>query len=399
MAMIRERKGRYQVTIKNKLLPKPYIATFDDEQTARSVANEIESHLAKGLIPKSLDAPASKRSDVTIGQAIREYLQAVSVSKLDQEVLDRVASSIGSTRLDNALDYAWSETWVRTLKVDNNLAPGTIRKRVGALARMLDWYLKREAERGGRPLANPLRLLPKNYSTYNEHERKLLAEKEGKSAKVDVARDRRLMEGEEARILAAMRGEKRPDRQRALDMPDGEALIDMFLLIANTGLRLREAYRLRVDDVRLSLRTLHIPRSKTGAARDVPILPDLYAMLERRASVAKHEGGMHAPVFPWWTGTDDDKELNRLTSRLSRAFGRVFAYAGCDGLTEHDLRHEATCRWVLMRDSEGRWLFRGEEVMKITGHKDPRTFMRYLSLRGSDLAERLWVTATPVLAA
>ena len=53
--------------------------------------------------------------------------------------------------------------------------------------------------------------------------------------------------------------------------------------------------------------------------------------------------------------------------RLSRAFARAFDYAGCADLREHDLRYEATCRWVLMRDQKGSWMFRTEELMKITG--------------------------------
>lgn len=93
-------------------------------------------------------------------------------------------------------------------------------------------------------------------------------------------------------------------------------------------------------------------------------------------------------VFPFWDG--DEGSLDRTTSRLSRLFGRLFNYAGCAGLTEHDLRHEATCRWMLMRDEQSRWLFRAEEVRRITGHRSVQQFERYLSLRGSDLAERLW---------
>jgi integrase len=206
-----------------------------------------------------------------------------------------------------------------------------------------------------------------------------------------VSRDRRLAGDEEARILAALRGEKRADRERSLELPQGAALMDLFRLLVSTGLRLREAYTLRVQDVRLDQRTLHIRRSKTGAARDVPMLPEVHAMLQRRMAQAKAVSAK-AAIFPWWCEGADRRELARVTALLSRALGRVFEYAGCQDLTAHDLRHEATCRWVLMRDDRGHWLFRSEEVMRITGHKDPRVFMRYVSLRGSDLAERLWLT-------
>lgn len=394
MAMVRPRAGKFELRVKHKLLPKPYTSTFETEEKAWDYGNALEAMLARGIIPQELIAAKRASDSATLAKLIRDYLSSVPASALDQDLLNLLVrdANLATTRLDQALQYRWCENWVRTMKVEQNLAPGTIRKRVGALARMLDWHLRRDAETGAQPLANPLRLLPKNYSAYNEHERREVSADPNKKVKIDVERDRRLAEGEEACILAAMNGEKREDRQRPLLMPERQAMIDLFLLIVNTGLRLREAYRLRAEDVNLDLRTIHVAWSKTGAARDVPIVPDLYRMLEWRVSTAKKAAGQQTPIFPWWHGTDDRKGLDRITSRLSRAFGRVFAYAGCDGLTEHDLRHEATCRWVLMRDKEGRWMFRSEEVMRITGHEDPRVFMRYVSLRGSDLADRLWTT-------
>lgn len=396
MAMVRPRAGKFELRVKHKLLPKPYTSTFETEEKAWDYGNALEAMLSRGIIPQELIAPKRASDSATLAKLIRDYLSSVPASALDQDLLNLLVrdANLATTRLDQVLQYRWCEGWVRTMKVEQNLAPGTIRKRVGALARMLDWHLRRDAETGAQPLANPLRLLPKNYSAYNEHERREVSADPNKKVKIDVERDRRLADGEEACILAAMNGEKREDRQRPLLMPERQAMIDLFLLIVNTGLRLREAYRLRAEDVNLDLRTIHVAWSKTGAARDVPIVPVLYRMLEWRVSTAKKAAGQQAPIFPWWDGTDDRKALDRITSRLSRAFGRVFAYAGCDGLTEHDLRHEATCRWVLMRDREGRWMFRSEEVMRITGHEDPRVFMRYVSLRGSDLADRLW-TAPP----
>jgi integrase len=145
-----------------------------------------------------------------------------------------------------------------------------------------------------------VRLLSRGYATYSEHESKVLAAK-GKQAKREVERDRRLTEGEEERILAVMNGAKRPDRERPLAMPDRQDMIDLFLLLVNTGLWLREAYRLRVEDVKLKLYTLHVARSKTGTKRDVPIVPVLYDMLERRMHSARKHGAK-TPIFPWWNG-------------------------------------------------------------------------------------------------
>lgn len=311
MAMVRARGAKFELRIKHRLLPKPYTATFDTEGEARDYGNQLEAMLAQGIIPREAVARPNRPGTLTVGRLIREYLDAVVVSALDRDLLDVLTTMIGAKSLDTVLQYKWVEDWIRSLKVERNLAPGSIRKRVGALARMIDWHLKREAEDGRQPLANPLRLLPKNYSTYNERERKLLAGDKKKVVKTDIERDRRLHDGEEARILAAMMGQKREDRERALLMPERDAMIDLFQLIVNTGLRLREAYRLRVQDVRLDLRTIHVALSKTGAARDVPIVPDLYAMLERRRKAAQVQGA-DTLIFPWWDGLDVYRLLQEL---------------------------------------------------------------------------------------
>lgn len=391
MAMVRKRGEKYELRIKHRPLPKGiFYSTFANEVDARNYGEQVEALLAQGHLPHDLVTQRVRVSSETLAKLMRDYQAAVPVSALDSAILDLLRLQIGAERADRVLKYEWAEDWVRSLKLEHYLAPGTIRKRVGAVARLLDWFLKREAKAGEQPIANPLRLLPKNYSTYNAHEGLLLEARDNIASKKDVSRDRRLEADEEARIVAALRGDKREGRERALELPDGAALMDLFLLLVNTGLRLREAYTLGVQDVRLDMRTVHIRRSKTGAARDVPLLPDVYALLKRRVEEVKGAGAK-AAIFPWWIDGADSKELARVTSLLSRALGRAFAFAECNDLTAHDLRHEATCRWVLMKDG-GSWLFRTEEVMRITGHKDPRVFMRYVSLRGSDLAERLWTT-------
>jgi integrase len=65
---------------------------------------------------------------------------------------------------------------------------------------------------------------------------------------------------------------------------------------------------------------------------------------------------------------------------------------GITGLHEHDLRHEATCRWLELKDAQGRDMFRLEELNRIMGWK-PGSLMaqRYASFRAEDLAQRLWV--------
>jgi integrase len=163
----------------------------------------------------------------------------------------------------------------------------------------------------------------------------------------------------------------------------------LFRVIVHTGLRLREAYRLRLSDIKFPLRTIHVRTSKTEASRDIPTTRQLEGWLKDYVSRASGPKDGEDLIFPFWDGVNTEESLDECTVRLSRRFGNLFLYAGCFGITEHDLRHEATCRWVEMRNADGSWKFRTEEVRKITGHKSESMFMRYLSLRGSDLAARM----------
>lgn len=45
---------------------------------------------------------------------------------------------------------------------------------------------------------------------------------------------------------------------------------------------------------------------------------------------------------------------------------------------------------MMLKAPDGHWVYRPEEVRRITGHKSVQQFERYLSLRGSDLAERMY---------
>lgn len=102
-----------------------------------------------------------------------------------------------------------------------------------------------------------------------------------------------------------------------------------------------------------------------------------YFLLVQRAST---------PDVTFWDGTQDD--LKKCMARLSVRFTSLFDYALAPSFTEHDLRHEACCRWVMLKGERG-WLFNELEICKIMGWTDTKMMLRYASLRGEDLADRL----------
>lgn len=373
MPSVRRRtNGTYELRVIHASLPKPFYATLDDETEALDYGRRLEAALNAGIVPPELAERTGDVRQMPVSQMLGIYLKDAPIAKSDRPVVEMLQENLTVTV--TGITVLWTDNWIKAMKRQARLSPGTIRKRVESLARAVDWWNRREHI----DAVNPLRTLPRGYSSYLDSD-----VAEGQEARYDAARDRRLHPGEPERIEAAVLGVKRVDRQRPLDLEHAADFLLMWRLIASTGLRLREAYRLRESDVRFDLKTIHVPRSKTGRPRDIPMTRQVHDWLKAHP--------MNSPlVFRLWDGDDSEEALKRTSNRLSQQFKRVFEYAGCDDLTEHDLRHEATCRWMMLRDDAGRWLFRPEEVRRITGHKSVQTFERYLSLRGSDLADRLW---------
>jgi integrase len=402
---IRETKsGAFELTITHALLPSGRaFRNFASEDLAVAYRDRMLAVLRAGVLPAELTrvavkaikrtAPPVRRPRVQMPVAhykvgsqspqlkvlLQAYLEAdtAQIAKSDRPSVVTLLGEVDGRLYGVVTD--WVDAWVRHMKRESRLAPGTIRKKVEALARAIDWWNRKEYQ-GGQAPPNVLRLLPPGYSTYRPED-----VVPGTDAKHDRKRDRRLNPGEYEEIEAVLQGKHRKERQRPWPAEGAPDLLMLFRLIVHTGLRLREAYRLRVCDIKFNLRTIHVRRSKTGAARDVPTLRILEGWLMEYIG----DRGPNEIVFPFWDGCDDEAALIRVSRLLSGRFSTLFKHCGCKDLTEHDLRHEATCRWIEKRDSQGGWLYRDLEVRRITGHKNVQMFERYTSLRGSDLADRL----------
>lgn len=379
MASVQERSGKFQLRVVHKLLPKPFFDTFADETQARAYGAKLEALLDRGTVPMELLGAGKRNDNPPLQRLIDSALADASIAPSDRATLALLGKVVGAVRL-LSVTAAWADAWVIEMKTAQHLAPGTIRKRVESLARVIDHYWRLQT--GGAVPANPLRLMPRGYSQATEREGVALQDA-GLSVKRDVERDRRLSGAELAACRVALAGKKHPKRERSLAVDAEFALL--FDLIVNTGLRLSEAYSLRADHIDLARWVIRVEGSKGHRGklkpRVVPLVPAL------RPALAERCRGRVGLLFGFWDGTPEDKK--RCTGRLSARFATLFKYAGVADCTEHDLRHEATCRWVELRDPAGRWVFSEIEVCKIMGWSDTRMMLRYASLRGEDLSARL----------
>ncbi|MHB1283336.1 MAG: tyrosine-type recombinase/integrase [Metallibacterium scheffleri] len=151
----------------------------------------------------------------------------------------------------------------------------------------------------------------------------------------------------------------------ALCAATGSAALASFIRLAvETAMRRGELCALRWENVDLKARTAHLPHTKNGSARDVPLSSRAIAAL--RALPRRIDG----QVF----GLRPDS--------VTQAFERAAVRASIDNVRFHDLRHEATTR---LSDKLPNLL----ELAAVTGHKDLRMLKRYYHPRAADLAKKL----------
>jgi len=354
------------------VLPKPLYLTFKDPEEGEAYCKRLEALLDRGIVPDEFKRQAG--GIVDLSDAIDQYRDKVALSRSDDRLLVQQLRRIGTTRI-SAIDYSWVERWIGDMKRVQGLAPSTIRHHAGALARCLDWLARRHAEIFP---GNPLRPLPKSYSAYSPSDGEV-AMVNGKGPREDTERDRRLQPGEEERIRAVLAGQKPEGKQRALTLRRADALAAMFDLALESSMRLREMFTLTLDQVNLPGRTIFLDRTKNGDKRQVPITSIADRVL--RDFIGDRTSGV---LFPWWSGTFDAGELDRITWQLSRQYARIFAAAKCPDLTFHDLRHEGISRLY------ERTTLESAVIRKMVGHLSERAHQRYMNLRASSFADRLW---------
>lgn len=343
MATKRQREnGTWEVRFQKKgLLPMPVYFTFDTLKEAEEYEARVEPLLARGIAPPEFTGEPVK----TLADLCRYYESLATYSNSDEEVLKPLTKALESTAVTR-LTYAWVEEWVECMKA--SLKPSTLKKRVGLLARVVDWAMRRNLL---SLLNNPLRLLPKGYATKGAPRSQLWSGE----------RDRRLEKGEEE----AIRG--------VLKTREEHLLFDMAL---ETGMRLSEMTTLTVDQIDLPQRTIYLDKTKNGSKRQVPVSSVLYKLLDTYLATRQSD---YPSLFSWGL-----LPVKTSRNRLSHLFATRFARAGCPDLRLHDLRHEATSRFF------ERTRLTDTEIASITGHRDPRMLKRYANLRASTLAVKLW---------
>ncbi len=173
------------------------------------------------------------------------------------------------------------------------------------------------------------------------------------STAAEVERDRVMSFDEEKRLLTVCTNRK-------------AHLRPIVIVAVDTAMRRGELFKLRWTEVSLATGEITIlaSNSKTEKARRVGLTSRAKMELSRLWSSSPRQG---------------DELVFGVTCTIKNAWKSACSEAGIEDLRFHDLRHTATTRLV-------RSGVPASEVMKLTGHSQTRTFLRYLNLTNESVS-------------
>lgn len=305
--------------------------TFDTKAAAETWARATEYEMDQGLFVSRAEAEST-----TLGELLQRYLEDVTPLKK--------GAASETSRIRALLRHKLANRYVASIRgVDiaryrderlKKVSPGTAKRDLVILSHLFEVARKE----WGIHVYNPVRdiKLPPHAK----------------------ARDRRLRPGEEGtedeetRLLAACHEARNP------------FLLPIVRLALETAMRQGELVSLRWEHIDLTRQIAHLPDTKNGESRTVPLSSIAVSVLRPLSRGTCH-------VFPGLT-----------TEAVKRAYIRAVRRANIENLRFHDLRHEATTRLF----EKGLNIM---EVASITGHKDLRMLRRYTHLKAEDLAKKL----------
>lgn len=171
--------------------------------------------------------------------------------------------------------------------------------------------------------------------------------------KSSPGRTRRLTPREEARIL------------RECAIHQSEEMYSIVVIAIETAMRQGEILNLRWEHINLTSRVAHLPQTKNGTARDIPL------SARAKEAILKIPIKTNGQVFSY-TSAGFKSSWRAMIKRLK-----------IEDLKFHDLRHEAISR--LFEKSSLDMM----EVAAISGHKSLGMLKRYTHLKAQKLVKKL----------
>ena len=328
MATIRKLRGRWQAQVRRRGVP-PRAKSFDKRTDAERWARDLEAEADRsGWVA---DTRAAEKT--TLGELLTRYANEVTPTKRGAVSEKARINSIVRCPIAHRTLAKLTSSDVATYRDERlkTVAPATIVRELNTISHAIEVATR---EWGLWVPRNPVKLV--------------------RRPPIPRGRTRRLKAGEEDSLLAAC------DRGRT------PLLKPLIVLAIETGMRRGEMLDLRWEHVDLKLGVAHLPLTKNGDCRDVPLSRRAVQILQE----LRNPGIKQERVFP----------MSGNAVRL--AFEHLRVRAGMSDFHFHDLRHEAISRLF----EKGLNI---AEVSAISGHRELKMLQRYTHLRAADLVARL----------
>jgi integrase len=325
-----EKRGQYwRAKVRRRGFPEQS-RSFDTRFKAEVWARSVEAEMDRGIYVDRTEAEKN-----LLGDLIDRYLREVTPKKRGAgperarllAMRERTISRIKMAALSSAHIASYRDDRLK------EVAAGTVIKELNHLSHIIETG---RSEWGIQIAENPVSVVARPAQP--------------------KARDRRFRKGEEARLRKACEDARNP------------FLVPVIDLALETAMRQGEVVGLEWMHVDLASQVAHLPLTKNGEARSVPLSKKAVDVLK---ALRPDDEDAEGPVFPGLTG-----------EAIKRAFMRACVRAELKDFHFHDLRHEATSRLF----EKG---LNPIEVASITGHKTLQMLKRYTHLNASDLARKL----------
>lgn len=297
----------------------------------------------------------------TLSAAIARYLVEVSALKKSESAEKSIAKTWLATRIAGRPIDRIRNTDLIALRDEwaEGKAAATVVRRLAFLSHVFtvarkDW--------GWTELANPVQLV--------------------RRPTVDDARDRRVISRIRMRGVSATEC-PRTELEWIIQSTSSKELPIIVTLAAETAMRRAEICNMRREHVDLLHGVVHLPDTKNGTSRDVPLTPWARETL-RQYLAGRPQRGPIFTVTPGAATRGFIRARTRARNRyeaLCKSLGRRANPQLFSDLRLHDLRHEATS--VLAP------IFQLHELAKISGHKSTRMLLRYYHPDGRELARKI----------
>ncbi|AXA92184.1 site-specific integrase [Massilia sp. YMA4] len=364
------KRGEYQwrAKVRRKGFPeqsRTFTYREDAEKWIRTVERELET---SGFVDRR---EADKN---TLGEVLRRYQREVTPTKksapiesvkIDVIMKDAVLPKLKMSALASSAVTSWRD---RRLK---EVSGATVNREIDVLSTVLN-HARRE---WGIHVENPIPFI--------------------KRPEKARARDRRFSAEEESYLLAALTGGERLDDGTFSKGARNPWLLPLVQLAIETAMRRGELLSLTWENVDLERQTAHLPDTKNGDPRTVPLSKRAVAILKALPKSETEEEledetevQRAGSVFPT-TALALRKGFSRAIERAQEQYradckeAKRRPVAGfLDDVHFHDTRHEAASRLAEK-------LTNVLELSAVTGHRDLRMLKRYYHPRAEDLAKKL----------